>query len=451
MARPKKPDVPVSRPGPRGLFALVALGTVTALWSVFLWMQLVAARAGARPFCGPGDDASCGALWDGPFARAVHTSTGLPVAAWGVAWGLAALLLPLLALMARAEDRHEPALVAATRWAAVGGAAIVLVLAAASLAAGEFCLGCLVVYLLVGAYAGLALPGWRADTRADRLGGFGRVAGLTAAAVLLLLYPGLHTPRAPTDAAAEATERALTAENAAPAPAGTGDAARDRQLFSLVESLTPEMRQTLSDSLAVYRRSPARPPARTRALVGPPTAPLRITEFTDVRCPHCADLHRTLASLRARAPLSFQIEPRQFPLDAACNPAMRQRGADPVRCLAARAQICLEDHPRGFEFAGALFEAQERLTEKEVRALFTRFGGRGREACLADAETQARLEEDAREASRHDFDGTPLVLVNGRKGTSFGPFLYAMVLTEGQDGHPAFAALPPPRADAHVH
>ena len=48
-------------------------------------------------------------------------------------------------------------------------------------------------------------------------------------------------------------------------------------------------------------------------------------------------------------------------------------------------------------------------------------------------------------------EGTPLVLVNGRRGAAFGPFLYAMVLTKGSPDHPAFAGLPPPNTRAHVH
>ena len=56
-----------------------------------------------------------------------------------------------------------------------------------------------------------------------------------------------------------------------------------------------------------------------------------------------------------------------------------------------------------------------------------------------------------REATRHEFEGTPLVLVNGRKGSAFGPFLYAMVLTEGRPDHPAFGALPAPKPPHHDH
>jgi serine/threonine-protein kinase len=65
--------------------------------------------------------------------------------------------------------------------------------------------------------------------------------------------------------------------------------------------------------------------------------------------------------------------------------------------------------------------------------------------------TDARLQEDIRLASSYEVEGTPLVLVNGRKGTSFGPFLYAMVLTRGSPDHPSFAALPPPNPNPHVH
>ena len=44
-----------------------------------------------------------------------------------------------------------------------------------------------------------------------------------------------------------------------------------------------------------------------------------------------------------------------------------------------------------------------------------------------------------------------MVVVNGRRGTSVGPFLYAMVLTGGAGANPAFDALPPPNPRARLH
>ena len=73
------------------------------------------------------------------------------------------------------------------------------------------------------------------------------------------------------------------------------------------------------------------------------------------------------------------------------------------------------------------------------------------ERCVASPEVAQELAEDVDYAWEFEPDGTPLVLVNGRRGTSFGPFLYAMVLTGGDPEHPAFEALPPPNPAAHSH
>ena len=101
---------------------------------------------------------------------------------------------------------------------------------------------------------------------------------------------------------------------------------------------------------------PLRP---ARSLVGFPMSALRITEFSDVLCGHCAHLHETLSLLlESFPPGTFAIEPRHFPLDGTCNPFISRRGETPVRCTAAKAMICMEGKPSSFDFAGALFENQ---------------------------------------------------------------------------------------------
>jgi serine/threonine-protein kinase len=66
----------------------------------------------------------------------------------------------------------------------------------------------------------------------------------------------------------------------------------------------------------------------------------------------------------------------------------------------------------------------------------------------ASAETNAKLQDDIQLALRYELDGTPLVLLNGRKAVAFAPFLYAMVLTGGALDDPAFASLPPANPNA---
>jgi serine/threonine-protein kinase len=418
----------------------VALAALASLWSLVLWASLWSSRSGVGAACPLGDSAACGALWDGPLASAVQRWSGLPVAGWGLAWGLVALALPLEALRRRAEGAEAGALVTACRATGAAGLLASLGLAGVSLGAGAFCAGCFVSYVLAAGYAGIAVFGWRPIGLPELQRGVATAAAALVIAWLALLYPGSLTPAPAASAGQAAVARS----------GGAGEAGS--ALEQLIDSLDARLKQTLADSLAIYRAATPRPLPEPRDLRGPASAQVRITEFTDVLCPHCADLHRSLEQVARFAPEgSLAIDSRQFPLDGSCNPAVARRG-EPVRCAAAKARICLEGDPQAMALAGALFDAHDGLTEARVLEIASSFQPRAElEACLASEATAARLAADIELAGRFDIDGTPLVIVNGRRATSFGPFLYAMTLTGGSDRHPAFDALPPGRDDAHMH
>ena len=447
-------------PSATSLAALCALGVLTALWSLFLWSELLLARAGSTPFCPLGDQAACAAVWDSAFASAVHRLSGLPVAAWGLVFGLVAFTLPLLALRALAEARPAALLVSATRLAAAAGLVTVFVMLAVSAAERAFCTGCFVTYLLAAGYAGIALFGWQRLGLPELRRAAVLAASLTLAGWLLLLYPGTQTPRAASERTREGIEAVarsasdLTPSPPASAPPVGDEPVADQRMREFVASLSPELKQALSDSLHVYRTGAGFPLPQPRSLIGPAGAPVRITEFTDVLCGHCATLHETLRALRAHLPgASFSIESRQFPLDGECNPLI-QRRADPVRCVAARASVCLENEgpEKAFEAKGALFASQQGLTPERALEIAARFMPRAKlETCLKSPLTEGRLREDIELAGRYRPDGTPLVLINGRQAVSVPPFLYAMVLVRGRAEHAAFTGLPAPNPDAHIH
>jgi serine/threonine-protein kinase len=437
--------IPSGTPSPASLTALVALGAGVALWSVVLWAELVLARAGGRPFCPLGGEGDCARLWDAAFAAAVHRLSGLPVAAWGVAWGLVAFVLPLVALRRRAEGRPAPDVITGTR--IVSAAGVVAVSMAAAVAAAErvFCGGCIVVYVLVAGYVGIALFGWPDVGWPDVKGGLAWSGGVVLLALAALLYPGIHTPRN----AAEASRAVLAATPPVGAAVPSGDAG---PLGEMIATLSPAQKQTLADSLHIYRTAAQETMPPPRALQGPADAPVRITEFTDVLCSHCAELHETMALLRRHLPPgSFSVESRNFPLDSECNSQVTGSRGDGVRCLGAKARICVEGTAGADEASGRLYANQRSLTRPQVLELAAPGKARSLESCVASASTAGRLREDLELAARWKPEGTPLVVVNGRQGTSFGPFLYAVVLTGGSADHPAFAALPPPNPKAHLH
>ena len=430
---------------PGALAALAALGASSALWALFLWEQLVLSRSGGTPFCSAGEDSGCAAAWDSTFAAAVHRFTGLPIAGWGLVWGVAALVFPLLSLLRLAQGRPASVFVWAGRWMAASGVAVVFLMIAVSSIEHSFCSSCALLYVLVIGYGGLTLVTWQQMSLREARRSLALAAAANGILYLLLLYPGLKTPRSSTGEIAKMEFAASS---------GTGDPDRDRQITELVASLPPKLKQTLSDSLLLYKSSPELALPAPRVLLGPSKgSPVRITEFTDVLCSHCARLHATLASLRERlAPGSFSIEPRHYPLDTACNPRAGVMHGRPVRCLAAAAQICLENDEKAFEFSSELFANQVGLTEGQVYQLAEPYSSRPELArCVESPETRAKLADDLALAYRYHTGGVPLVLVNGRRGTSFGPFLHAMVLTRGAASHPAFSALPEPvrRADLH--
>lgn len=430
----KTPAAP-ARPTRRVLDLLIAIALAHGAWAVWLWLKLIDARSGGSVTCALGGS-QCAEIWDSAFANRVQVWTLLPVAAWGVIWSAVAAAMPLGARSAPAgEIRHSPF------WLASLGAAALGLLGVAGLAlvmlrARAVCTDCLVSYGLVLVYSAMAF-GTAAPpdpARAARALGALGIAGLGA--YLLALYPGLHTPRAPAQAALEALQ-------ALELPPGGSSA--DQQLAELLKSLDAPGLQRLADELAAIRQGPEVPVRPARALMGSRTAPIRLTEFHDLQCSHCADLHEVLGMLRQRLPAdSFALETRNFPLDPSCNPHIPGASVSPVRCTAARVMICSESQPWAFELAGKIFAAKERLNEALLYELAAPWTPRDQlEACVRSEATEAYLRDDLDWATANGIEGTPLVLVNGRKASSWPVLLIAEVLTRGRADHPLLAHLPP--------
>lgn len=419
----------------RVLLILVALAAAHTAWALFQWYELIVARRGGDVVCVGGGH--CAEVWSSPFASAVHARTGMPVAAWGVAWGLAAFALPLVARIRLARRRAPEPWLGATLLTALAGLVGAAVLLAASLEFGHLCTTCALTYGLVLAYvavsfAGLGLPGVAQLVSAAPL-----ALGVTVAAAALLWVPGSRTPQSMAATGAKALE-------SLPVPGGgTPD---EKEMVAFIDSLPAQAKQLLSDTLAAYAAAPVvtLPPARVT--IGPQFPRLALTEFTDTLCSHCAQMHEVLKELRTRfGPDAFSVAPHQYPLDSGCNSAIKGE-SNPVRCLAARVQICAEGAPNEFEFVGSLFENQTTLNEAKLWELSQVLGPReDLEACVRSPETEKKLQDDITWAQAHGIQGTPFLFIGGRQAIAFPPLIYVLALTHGATTHPIYASLPPPQ------
>ena len=429
------------RPGTAVLALACTLAVASGAWALHLWRQLAAARAGLAVTCPFDSEGDCASVWQSGFAEAIESATGLPIAGHGVLWALVALAFPAAVLVARRRGRRGDVSSAAALATALAGVVAVLVLAGAQLVEGRFCGSCGIAYALTLSYAAVCLFGTgRAPFGELVRGGLLAAAAAGLGGVTLALASSEH---APPPSASLPQAPALPA---LPGGAGAGASPGDN-LARFLASLAPPVSQSLALALREYAASEPKPLREPRALEGSAMAPVRITDFADFLCSHCAALHGTLTQLRRTAPEgSVAIESRYFPLDGQCNPQIPRAAGDGVRCTAARVMICLADTPGAFDVAGDLYAHQRELSVDEIYARAARLRPRAElEACAAAPETEAKLQGDIAWAVEHKISGTPLVLVNGRKASGFPAFLWALVLAGGDPAHASFAALSQPK------
>ncbi|MEM6796642.1 MAG: vitamin K epoxide reductase family protein [Acidobacteriota bacterium] len=457
----------------RPLLALTGLGILAAGWASYLWWQLLRARAGFDPVCLGGGD-GCSALWDGDFAAFLHGTTGLPVAAWGVVWGIAAATLPLRALGRLDED---PQAAAPVSWVGVSGLLSVAALLIISFAEANFCGSCAVTHAVTLVYGAVALLSLGKPSPSSGLATFAVAVGTSW---LVLLYPGLRTPKD----LQRAGQQALQQNFVPPAQGGQQSPGSDprhshdghhhpelgtlpdnldqhplavaswpldpivqsRMLEAFVAGLEPQVRRAISELLVSYRDAPYFRPPDARALLGSPTATLRITDFSDTQCGHCAQLFMDLRFLKGLFPAeALGVDSRHFPLDGHCNPHLEIRGPEQARCTAAKARICMETHPERTAFEETLYRNQHHMEIDQVFELAATYVDPGAlKTCIDSPETEAKLARDVTQAWIYRPSGTPLVLVNGKQTSPFGPFLYLLTLAGGDISHPAVAQLMPP-------
>lgn len=440
MSTPSAP--PAAAPTKAALLTLLGAAAADLALAIYQWFELLELRRGRTPGCAVNETINCATVWNSAFASRVHEATGIPIAGLGVAWALAAVVFTLW--LWRDLSKQQPWATAAGAvkvWAAVGALATITFITA-SLRMGAACPTCIGTYVLVGlyAFAALGLLPKPLLPLGDQLVPSGARAALVGTAcTALMLYPGSQTPRAvketlDTKRGQQEVSNGVNGFDAAAwfasLPGSEGMfAANARQVWRTSE--TPD----ISGAPPAFRDGPA-------------DAKVRIVDFTDVLCGHCSKFEQLMTELaKVVPPGSFSIEPRYFPLDAACNASVERRNEGSVPCVGAKVQVCLEKKPELYHrVRHELFARQTELTPALVEEIALNAGADRMEleSCVNSPATQARLDGDIRYALAYHLDGTPLVIINGRKTEPSPAFILGMILSGGDPDSNYFAKLPPP-------
>ncbi len=431
-----KPSTPPQLSSVATVTLLGSSGALIAL-AIYQWFELLELRAGRMPSCAINATINCAAVWDSPFAHRIHELVGIPVAGLGVLWGTVAFTLSFLFIQrSRATGDGETFAGALKLWAVMGLLSCVTFVTA-SIQARALCLTCLGTYALVICFAiaalkligGSVLPPGR-----DLMPGVGWALVLTVPLYIGLLYPGSKTPHSSVAVVPQLDNK-------------------DPNDFEQIVASLPEQ-ERLSASWARAQWKASRPQDVSmfgvHALRGTPSAPVKLVEFTDILCGHCAQFEAMFRQIEEVAPpSSLSLEPRYFPLDKECNPGMTSSPGDGVRCYGARLQICTEKLPRFFEMRSELFANQARLDLGMMLSIAKRYGVDEAElnVCMKAPATEARIAEDIAYARKYAIEGTPLVLLNGKVAPPSPIFLMAMALSGGNADSPLLLNLPPPPKD----
>jgi len=380
---------------------------------------------------------------------------GIPLAAFGLAFYLALALALALALLGQAEPRQA---LSALALVLLGAGLVVdlFLLGVQAFAIHAYCALCILTYvlglcallLLLPARQWLRRPGGtfgRADGRLA-LGAWLLGALLAAAAVLAgeVALGAREAQRQATLLGPAPTTTTATAPAPAPVPSATAPlptpggpspralaatapaASQDARYW---QQRAQQLQETLDDprKLETYFSDKAQREYETTPPVaidttdvparGPANAPVKVVEYSDFLCPFCRSLAGALSQFVPQAGGRVVVYFKNYPLDAACNPKLKQ-STHPGSCELALGGVCAQRQGKFEAYHDKVFSTD---LHNPQRADVVRLAGQvgldpqAMQGCLDDPRTRDTLAAQVAEANQLGVAATPTVYVNGKK------------------------------------
>jgi protein-disulfide isomerase len=182
--------------------------------------------------------------------------------------------------------------------------------------------------------------------------------------------------------------------------------------LSLLAGLSPF--RLIGDAMAQAASDVAKPVSLPDMALGPANAPVTITEFASMTCPHCSAFNEAVfPKIKSEYIDTGRIRYvfREFPLDIKAA-----AGSMLARCIAK------DDSGKYFAVIDMLFKQQNDWVVKDTTATLTRIGKQaglsqqGVEDCLKDQALLDKIAADQKYAADVlRVDSTPTFFINGEK------------------------------------
>ena len=155
-----------------------------------------------------------------------------------------------------------------------------------------------------------------------------------------------------------------------------------------------------------------RPPSPTDHIVGSPTAPIVLVEFSDFQCPFCSMVHPTIKNIVANSNGQIAWVLRELPLTSIHPQA--EPAALAAECIAAEL-----GNDAYWKYVDAVFTNQTKLSPEYSAQLAAQFGANPTKfaTCVSSKQYQNLIDADTNEAMNNGGNGTPFtIMVNTKTG-----------------------------------
>jgi len=150
---------------------------------------------------------------------------------------------------------------------------------------------------------------------------------------------------------------------------------------------------------------------------GAPSGPIKVVEFSDFLCPFCKNIAGAFAGYIPQTANRVTLYFKNYPLDAVCNPNLKQTIHEGA-CWLAMGGLCAQEQNGFWPYHDKVFSSQvDKPEAKDVVQLATEAGldGAAMQSCLASGRMKERLAAQIEEAREGGVSATPTLFINGKR------------------------------------